>query len=150
MSAAAFGHDGDISFKKFDEKYNADLANGLGNLVARVSNLIEKNSLELKLKIGSDKKLAKAYEREMRNFKFDEALKLLWLKLRKADETLSEKKPWQIKEQKTVKNILKPVAQDILNAAGLLKPFMPTVAEKIIQQFSAKQIKKGESLFPRI
>lgn len=44
MSATPFGHDGDISWEKFDEKYNADLANGLGNLVARSITLAEKMS----------------------------------------------------------------------------------------------------------
>jgi methionyl-tRNA synthetase len=150
MSATVFGHDGDISWQKFDEKYNADLANGLGNLTARVSNLIEKNGLELKLKPGKDKKLAKEYFESMESFKFDEALKLLWQRLKQADEVLSEKKPWQMKDKKAIKKILEPIAQDILNVAELLKPFMPTVAEKIIKQFSARNIKKDEALFPRI
>lgn len=150
MSAAVFGHDGDISWEKFDEKYNADLANGLGNLTARLSNLIEKNSLKLELKINSDKKLTKQYEKLMAGYKFDEALKLIWDVLRNCDEILSDKKPWKLKDAKAVKKVLEPVAGDILNAAGLLKPFMPTVAKKIIKQFSAKEIKKGEPLFPRI
>lgn len=150
MDATVFGHDGDISFEKFDEKYNADLANGLGNLVARVSNLIEKNGLELNLKPGSDKKIIKAYEQKMQAFKFDEALKLLWEKLRDGDEVLSDKKPWKLENKKEIEKVLKPIAQDILNVANLLKPFMPTVSEKIIKQFSDKNIKKGESLFPRI
>lgn len=150
MSAAVFGHDGDISWEKFDEKYNADLSNGLGNLVARVSNLIEKNDLEIKLEIGSDEKLKKDYEKAMAECKFDEVLKLLWQKLKKSDEVLSDKKPWKMEDKKEIKNILEPIAQDILNAANLLKPFMPVVSEKIIKQFSEKKIKKAEALFPRI
>jgi len=150
MSATTFGHDGDIGSEKFDEKYNADLANGLGNLAARVSNLLETNKIELNLKAGSDKKLAEQYITQMQAFKFDEALKLLWQKLRSADETLSDKKPWKMENKAAIKNILEPIAQDILNVANLLKPFMPTVSEKIIKQFSNKQIKKGEPLFPRI
>jgi len=150
MSATAFGHDGDISWEKFDDKYNADLANGLGNLAARVSNLIEKNNLEVKSEVGSDKKLIKAYQASMQIFNFDEALKVLWQKLRTADEILSDKKPWKIEDKKEIKKILEPIAGDILNVADLLKPFMPIVSEKIIKQFSVKQIKKGEALFPRI
>ena len=140
---------------KFNDKYNADLANGLGNLTARVSNLLEKNKLALKLKIASDKKLIKAYQESMENFKFDQTLKLIWQKLRAADETLSAAKPWKIDPstssgQAEIKKILEPIAQDIVNAASLLKPFMPIVSEKIIKQFTAKQIKKGQALFPRI
>jgi len=155
MSAAVFGNDGDISYEKFNDKYNADLANGLGNLVARVSNLIEKNNLALKLKIGSDKKMIKQYAENMKNYKFDEALKLLWAKLRDCDEILSDKKPWKLDPstssgQGKIEKILKPIAQDILNVASLLKPFMPSISEKIIKQFTAEKIVKGESLFPRI
>ncbi|MDO8667678.1 MAG: methionine--tRNA ligase [bacterium] len=150
MSAAVFGHDGDISFEKFDEKYNADLANGLGNLTARVSNLIEKNNLEFNLKAGSDEKLVENFSKSMQAFQFDEALKILWLVLRAGDEVLSDKKPWKLEDKKAIEKILKPIAQNILDVAVLLKPFMPEVSEKIVAQFSAKQIKKGESLFPRI
>jgi len=42
ISAITFGHDGDVGWDKFDEKYNADLANGLGNLIARSITLVEK------------------------------------------------------------------------------------------------------------
>jgi len=147
--------DGDFSYEKFEIKYNADLANGLGNLVARVANLLEKNSLALKLKICHDKKIIREYSDTMDAFKFDEALKLLWRKLREADEILSKQKPWQLDSATSsgrvkIKKILKPIAQEILNGADLLRPFMPASAEKIIKQFSAKQIKKGEPLFPRI
>ncbi len=157
MSATAFGHDGDIGWEKFNDKYNADLANGLGNLAARVSNLLQTNKIELDLAAGSDKKLIEKYEAAMQAFKFDEALKVLWEKLRDGDTLLSDKKPWKLKglpdEQagkEAIKNILEPIAQNILNVADLLKPFMPTVAEKIVKQFSAREIKKGEPLFPRI
>lgn len=150
MSAVAFGHDGDIGWEKFDEKYNADLANGLGNLAARVSNLLETNKIELNLEAGSNKKLAEKYVNEMQAFKFDEALKILWEKLRAGDTVLSDAKPWKLEDKEAIKNILEPVADNILNVASLLKPFMPTAAEKIIKQFSAKQIKKGQPLFPRI
>jgi len=150
MSATVFGHDGDIGWEKFDDKYNADLANGLGNLAARVSNLLETNKLELNLEVGGDKKLADKYGAAMQDFKFDEALKILWEKLRAGDSVLTDKKPWKLADKEEIKNILEPIAQDVLNVAGMLKPFMPTVAEKIIKQFSAKEIKKGEPLFPRI
>jgi methionyl-tRNA synthetase len=150
MSAAVFGYDGDISLEKFSEKFNADLANGLGNLAARVANMAEKNSLEFNLKIGSDQKLIKTYGELMDEFKFDEALKLLWRSIKSADEILSREKPWKMEGKKAIEKILKPIIQDILNIADLLKPFMPTVAEKVITQFSAKKILKGEALFPRI
>lgn len=150
MSATSFGHDGDITWKFLEEKYTADMSNGLGNLVARVSNLIEKNEIVLELNAGTDKELISQFGDAMRNLKLDEALKILWRKIAESDEWLSEKKPWKMEDKVEIKNSLEPVAQTILNLADLLKSFMPETAEKIVTQFSEKHIKKGESLFPRL
>jgi methionyl-tRNA synthetase len=150
LSLNTFGDDMDITWQGMTEKYNADLANGLGNLVGRVSNLLEKNKIETELKKGDNKKLTAEFNQLVNDFKFDEALKILWNVLRQGDEVLSDKKPWKMEDMKEIKKVLEPIAQDILNVAVLLRSFMPEVAEKIITQFSAKQIKKGESLFPRI
>jgi len=148
--------DGDYTEEKFKESYNSDLCNGLGNLVARVSNLIEKNNilLSFRRKSGShgitDDSLFKSFIEKMENYKFNEALEVLWSKLRSCDETITKTEPWKIKDAGEVKRVLQPIAQDILNVAVLLQPFMPSTAEKIIAQFSAEKIKKSEILFPRI
>ncbi|MEK7067495.1 MAG: class I tRNA ligase family protein, partial [Patescibacteria group bacterium] len=149
MSATAFGSDGDISWQKFDAKYNADLANGLGNLVARVSNLLEQNNITLNIKISASD-FKKDYAAAMQALRLDNALEILWQVLRQCDETLSVRKPWEIKDAAEKKKILKPVAQSILNVAELLQPFMPETAGKIIKQFSERQIKKVDALFPRL
>ncbi len=144
--------DSDFTLEKFQETYVADLANGLGNLVARVSNLLEKNNLNTDLNhdFNHDKKFKKEFDVKMSGYKFNEALEVLWKKLRACDEVLTKKEPWKFDDKDKIKKILEPVAQDILNVAELLQPFMPSTAEKIMAQFSEKQIKKGEVLFPRI
>jgi methionyl-tRNA synthetase len=142
--------DGDFSYEKFELKYNADLANGLGNLVARTSNLLEKNEIEIDIKAGSNEKLEKDFREKQDNYLFDEALEVLWKELRHNDEILSEKAPWRMEDKKEIKAVLEPIAESILNVAILLKPIMPGVAEKIIHQFSEKQVQKGEPLFPRL
>ena len=70
--------------------------------------------------------------------------------IKSADEEISAAKPWSLGDKEEVKKVLAPIAQKILSIAELLQPFLPTTAEKIIAQFSEKQIKKGESLFPRL
>jgi len=142
--------DGDFTVAKFEQRYNGDLANGLGNLVARVSNLLERDSIEVSLKQGSSDALTRTFDACMRRYAFNEAIEVLWKVLRKADETMASKKPWSLEGQDEKKAILEPIAQDILNVADLLQPLLPETAEKIIQQFSAKHILKGESLFPRV
>jgi methionyl-tRNA synthetase len=131
------------------EKYNADLANGLGNLVARVSNLIEKNNISVDINF-EHKELKDKFIQQMELFKIDEAIKMVWELLRKCDEVLTEKQPWKLKDVAEIKAVLEPIAQDITASAKLLSVIIPSTSEKIKNIFSAKEIKKGESLFPRI
>ncbi|MFA5318450.1 MAG: methionine--tRNA ligase [Patescibacteria group bacterium] len=142
--------DGDFTIEKFEKRYNADLANGLGNLVARMANMLEADSIELTVSSTERGELERGVNGKMKEFKFNEALKILWDELRKNDEELSKKKPWKVEDADKKGEILEPIAQSILSVADLLQPFLPETAEKIITQFSMKQIKRGDSLFPRI
>ncbi len=154
LSEISTFEDGDYSLEKFKLRYNADLANGLGNLAARASNLLEKNEIRTELKINladiSMTALAKEIEEKMKSYKFNEALQLIWEKIKLSDETLSSKAPWKMSDKKEIENVLKPIAQNILNISYFLFPFLPTVSSKIQEQFLAAQIKKGEVLFPRV
>jgi methionyl-tRNA synthetase len=74
----------------------------------------------------------------------------LWAILRKDDEILTREQPWKLADIGKIKDILQPIAQDILNVGILLRSLLPDTSEKIINMFNAENIKKGESLFPRI
>lgn len=149
MSVTPFGNDGDVSWARFDEKYNADLANGLGNLVARVANLLEKNAIRLDLSSETGD-LNDEFGELMEELKLEEALRYIWDNFRALDSELAEKKPWEEKDLERLTFVLVTVAQRILSLAILIEPFMPDTSKKIVAQFSAREIKKGESLFPRI
>lgn len=142
--------DSDYTDEKFEKSYMANLANGLGNLLARTSNLIEKNKFQYELSPGTDEILKDQVELEMQKFRINEAMFILWQKLREMDEYLSEKAPWKMEDTNEKEEILKYVAQNILNIAWYLQAFMPETGEKILKQFTSKQIKKGEAMFPRL
>ncbi|MFA6514613.1 MAG: methionine--tRNA ligase [Patescibacteria group bacterium] len=146
--------DGDYSEEKFKLRYNADLANGLGNLAARVSNLLEKNeietSLEINLKSDNITTTTENFHEAMQDYKFNEALQIIWEKIKASDEILSHEAPWKMTDKNQIIAVLKPLASTILNLAYLLEPFIPEAAQKIKIQFLEKQIKKGEILFPRL
>jgi len=146
--------DGDYSEDKFRLRYNADLANGLGNLAARVSNLLEKNNIQTELKINLEvsdiQETVKAFKSAMEEYKFNEALQTIWEKIKISDETLSRETPWKMTDIEEITKSLKPLAQTILNLAYLLEPFIPESSQKIQEQFLAPQITKGASLFPRL
>ena len=146
--------DGDYSEEKFQLRYNADLANGIGNLSARVSNLLEKNEIKTDLKIDLKcqrfLEINEKFELFMADYKFNESLQIIWEKIRLCDVILSETTPWKLSDQNEIAKILIPLAQDILNISYLLEPFIPNSAKIIQAQFSAVNIKKGEILFPRL
>jgi len=146
--------DGDYSEVKFLERYNADLANGLGNLVARVSNLLEKNDIKTGLKVDLSVAGVSAtvsdFTQKMKNYHFNEALQVIWEKIKESDEILSRTAPWKMTRVADITQVLVPLAQTILNLAYLLEPFLPVSAQKIQTQFGADQVKKSEPLFPRL
>lgn len=146
--------DGDYSEEKFQERYNADLANGLGNLAARVSNLLEKNEIKTDLKVNLQdsaiKDTVREFEAGMAEYHFNEVLQVIWNRLKDCNEVISRTAPWKMTDKKEIEEVLKPLAAIILNCAYLLEPFIPDAAAKIQEQFSAPQVRKGNILFPRV
>src|SRR3989344_2923364 len=72
--SAPFGEDGDFSEKALVERHNNELADKLGNLISRVSSLIEKNGIEKTRNSLSKKINIKKIERLFNNFEFDKVL----------------------------------------------------------------------------
>lgn len=143
--------DGDFSEERLRLKYNSDLANGLGNLAARVATLLEKNEIATNLEISVNSLAwAQDFVKTIEAYKFNEALGILWNQIRDCNERLSNAAPWKMEDKQEIENCLKPIAGEILNVAHYLQIFMPETATKLIEQFSEGQIKKGESLFPRL
>ncbi|MDO8618514.1 MAG: methionine--tRNA ligase [Candidatus Daviesbacteria bacterium] len=138
-------HDGDFSEEKLHESYNADLANGLGNLVSRVAKLCENNNISAPdLPTEFDSKMTEHLEK----YKFNEALGHIWGEISEADKKVNLEKPWELEGEKA-KEVLRDLVKKIQHVAYNLQPFMPETAEKILKQFSG-EIKSAASLFPRI
>jgi len=97
--------DGDFSYKKLEERYQADLANGLGNLVQRVLTLIESNmlgelnyraNLEDKGVVETIKKSRETYSENINNFKLHEALGDVFGLVNFANGYVNQHKPWEL------------------------------------------------------
>ncbi len=140
--------DGDFSEEKFKEVYNSDLANGLGNLVARVAKLCEKNNVNVRI---NDKGLMinEEVKKTLEGFKLNEALTFTWTQIANENKKINESKPWELSEDKA-KPILEDLIKKILTIAQNLKPFLPETAERIEEQFKGPKITSQKPLFPRI
>lgn len=150
-------NDVDISSEKIKEVYNADLANGLGNLVARVAKLAEQANIKylpvrqagqiLNIKITDQK--FKNYHQSLEEYQFNEALAFTWNKISEADRYVDRNKPWELKGEK-LKKVLNHLVFELREIAVLLEPFLPETTKKIKKQFTGPKIKSGPPLFPRI
>lgn len=147
LSQVPIDADGDFTIERFEEIYNADLANGLGNLIARVAKLCEQNNVQINRSNYSNN-YYKEVEGLLQEYKFNEALSFIWSKISEADKLINEKKPWELEKEKA-KEVLEDLVKKIQNIAFNLQPFLPETAEKILKQFS-DQIKSGQPLFPRL
>lgn len=161
--------DGDFSEEKLKDVYNADLADGLGNLISRVAKLCENSDFEFDPTSTDIKKIAKKIPnhhiiKAIEEFRFNDALEyiwrsdikwgLLWLGeevggIKWTDQRISEEKPWSLKGE-DLKTSLTLYVVNIRWIAALLKPFLPETAEKIEKQFAGPKIVSAKPLFPRI
>jgi methionyl-tRNA synthetase len=138
--------DGDFTYEKFEQRYNGDLAGGIGNLVSRVLGIAGKENLEAKATKESKQKIKeikKNYELALESFKFSDALANIWELISYCDKYINEEKLWETKNKK----ILSDLFFVIKEIADLILPFLPETSEKIKKQLETK-IK--ENLFPRI
>ncbi len=170
-------YDGDFSYKKLEERYNGDLANGLGNLIQRVATLIDNNlDGELIYKRGVIEKEVSEnpeikdffdesnYSKYFGNFKLHDALgNFIFQKIGIANKFIDTNKPWEV-----VKNnpdqfleIITVLVAMIHDISWWLQPFLPGTSKKIFEVFGDNGekeiienqkfiIKKGGPLFPRL
>jgi methionyl-tRNA synthetase len=109
LRETVFGQDGNFSYDALVQRYNSDLANGLGNLASRTAAMIEKNYAGKIPKPGAlapqDVTLAKEtqaaigdvmehYER----LEFSRGLEAIWSLISSADKYLTVEKPWSLGE----------------------------------------------------
>jgi methionyl-tRNA synthetase len=141
--------DSDFTFEKFEETYNGELANGLGNLISRVAKLCQNSNLNFSFDALAHDKSDKEIEKQLKLYKFDEALKIIWDNINKTDKYISENEPWKLEGDK-LKEVLNFAANSILHIAYSLRPFLPGTAEIIEKQFTESKIIATSPLFPRL
>lgn len=159
FSSMAFGQDGDINKAMVIEKHNSELANNLGNLVMRVSALIEKSGLESCENKLISKLNLEEIQKDFSDFEFKKILENVFAFITECNKYIDENQVWKTKDKKE----LYQLADSIKTIAIVLSPFLPQAAERISQTFGFKiswkniskpleisEIRKSEPLFAKI
>ena len=140
--------DSDFTMARFKEAYNADLANGLGNLTARIMTLAETN-LEAPIKKPKETKFSKEWISAIESFQFNRALEIVWSKIQKLDQKINETAPFKLikSDPKAGRKLIAQLATELYYIARMLNPFMPETNKVILEAILAN--KKPVNMFPR-
>lgn len=156
LSQFSFGQEADIKAELFDERYNADLANGIGNLVSRTANMFE-NYLDGKappsrLKFDID---INEIDDLIEDYNFSDALRKVNENIEFGNKIIESDKPWLLYKNGKIDLLIKTLGEVrgiLLKIADQLKAILPNTSEKITDIFdSKKKIEKPkEPLFKRV
>jgi methionyl-tRNA synthetase len=146
LRETVFGQVGNFSYDALIQRYNSDLANGLGNLASRTAALIEKFFAGTIPKPGAlgpqDEALAKetqaAIGEVLENYealKFSHALEKLWSVISAADKYLTSEKPWaggtSDAEQQRRGTVLWTTSELLRVVVALAHPVLPDCTAKV-------------------
>jgi methionyl-tRNA synthetase len=142
----AFGGDGDFSWERYDERYNVDLANNLGNLVSRVTAMANRyrQGRLAPTGAGSDQlirlgeQVAADYRRSMDGLAVHEGAAAAYRLIDGANEFIAATSPWSLAKDPgaadRLTQVLFDVAEAIRLAAVLLTPIMPDASAEILRR----------------
>lgn len=145
MREILFDNDGDFSYTKFNERYQADLANGLGNLTNRILVMVEKycdSTIPETVEVNKEiiervAQIYTEYQQGMELWRFDRSLEAVWKFITYCDQMISDRQPWAMMKdgKKTeVKDMLHHLAEGLRHIAIMIWPIMPQTSEKLITQ----------------
>lgn len=137
------GNDGDFSWKRFEELYDAKLRNQLGNLLNRVLVMLSKVDGKRVLD-HTNAEWAKrvdewwhAYATHMSAFEIDQALSaVVMTAVTTGNQIFNDKAPWTEKDEAKRVVLLSDFAELLRHISLMLLPFMPDTAHRIAEQLN--------------
>jgi methionyl-tRNA synthetase len=162
LREVVFGQDGSFSFDALVQRYNSDLANGLGNLASRTLTMINryfKGEVPYPShgasKTNADDAIAETARKTIREFgilfdqfQFSRALEAAWALVAAVDKYIVENEPWALGEKQDedsrsrLATVLYTAAEALRIATALAHPVIPEATAKIWSQMGLGDIQK--------
>ncbi|WEG10004.1 methionine--tRNA ligase [Microbacterium horticulturae] len=146
LSAIPFGHDGSFSWEDLSARYQAELANGFGNLASRTIAMVERyfegvvpapgEYAEGDLAVQKTvRDAAAAADAAIERFRIDEAITAIWTIVDELNGYITDNEPWALAkddaQRERLGTVLYTAAEGLRALAVLLSPVMPIATEKL-------------------
>ncbi|MCT9820620.1 methionine--tRNA ligase [Microbacterium sp. W1N] len=147
LSAIAFGQDGSFSWEDLSARYQAELANGFGNLASRTIAMIERYFEGIVPPAGHEltdvdravqtvvAQAAADADAEMERFRIDEAIGAIWRIVDELNGYITVNEPWALAkddaQRERLGTVLYTAAEGLRALTVLLSPVMPVATEKL-------------------
>ncbi len=141
--------DSDFTISAFKDAYNANLANGLGNLISRLMNLASKH-LDKPVE-APDENLDSGFVDSLNNFEISKSAGMIWQKIGEMDKKIQETEPFKLikTDPDAAKKILSDLVLDLYKVATMLEVFMPETSG-LIKMLIKENTAPVTPLFPRM
>lgn len=123
--------DGDLTLKSFKDAYNANLANGIGNLISRIMKMA-KDNLDKPVLISEKEDMSK-YFSYLEKFEINKACDFIWSEISDMDKYIQENQPFKVikNDKKTGQKMIESLVVRLYSVARMLNPILPETSKKI-------------------
>ncbi|MDD5463958.1 MAG: methionine--tRNA ligase [Candidatus Moranbacteria bacterium] len=146
LSGGNFGEDMDITWERMTEKFNADLANGLGNLVSRVVKLSANSNVSIE---SLEYEINPNIIERINKMNLSVELGMIMNQVKVANKLIEDTKPWELvkNDKEKFETVMAELFVGLFAIYNQLLPFMPETSSKIK---TALETKVAQPLFQRI
>ncbi len=124
--------DSDYTAEKFKEAYNANLANGLGNLVSRIMKMAQDN-LDKPIELGDVAELPDGFLSLLNSFEIKKATDFVWAEISGLDQYIQMNRPFSVIKEDKEKGgeMIVYLASKLYEISAMLLPILPETSAKI-------------------
>jgi methionyl-tRNA synthetase len=144
----SFGQDGGVSTVTFGERYESELANELGNLASRTTNMLGRYTdgkvpaVDVEPELAADfEGLTEEVSALLDQAEITQALERIWQRVRRLNRYVEENAPWQLakdpEQADKLNTVLRSLAEGLRAITVLLTPYIPESAAKLLAALGA-------------